>query len=206
MPLVLYSLSFPFFAIHSVEDLSVITDENMPMRITPDGQVSRTPSGVYQVSCECDVTYYPLDKQTCYIKITTSGYTQGEIDLRFDKPAVDLSEYVKNGEWEVVSVGKSPLGEQTKSRNGYNFASIQFRLELRRRILFHILNTVFPVFLIGSLIPFVFKLGDRSEKIDYSLTVLLSYAVYVTMIAENIPSTSVSLCYFCEYIYDTCMN
>lgn len=171
------------------------------MRITPTGQVSRTLSRVYHVSCECDVRYYPLDRQICYIKITTSGYTQGEIDLRFDKPAVDLSEYVRNGEWEIVSIGEAPSLQQTKSRNGYKFSSIAFQLQLRRRLLFHILNSVYPVFLIGMLIPFVFKLGETSVKIDFSLTVLLSYAVYLTMIAENIPSTSMSVCYLCKYDY-----
>ncbi|XP_056001741.1 acetylcholine receptor subunit alpha-L1-like [Ostrea edulis] len=184
----------------SVEDLAVISAENMPMRITPTGQVSRTLSRVYHVSCECDVRYYPLDRQICYIKITTSGYTQGEIDLRFDKPAVDLSEYVRNGEWEIVSIGEAPSLQQTKSRNGYKFSSIAFQLQLRRRLLFHILNSVYPVFLIGMLIPFVFKLGETSVKIDFSLTVLLSYAVYVTMIAENIPSTSMSVCYLSMYL------
>jgi hypothetical protein len=185
----------------SVEDLTVITDENMPMRITPDGQVSRTPSGVYQVSCECDVKYYPLDKQTCYIKVTTSGYTQGEIDLRFDKPAVDISDYVINGEWEIVSAGESSSGEQTKSRDGIKFASIQFQFVLKRRHIFHILNTVYPVCLMGMLIPFVFKLEESGDKISYSLTVLLSYAVYLTFIAEHVPSTSQAVCYLCEYYH-----
>jgi hypothetical protein len=49
------------------------------------------------------------------------------------------------------------------------------------------------------LIAMVFKLPvDSGEKIGFSLTVLLAYAVYLTMISENIPSTSVAVCYLCK--------
>lgn len=87
-------------------------------------------------------------------------------------------------------------GEDEK---GAQFASLSFRIELKRRHLFHILNTVFPVFLVGMLIPFVYQLKEVSDRIAYSLTVLLSYAVYLSMIAANVPSTSVSVCYLCKY-------
>ncbi|XP_062606905.1 neuronal acetylcholine receptor subunit alpha-2-like, partial [Saccostrea cucullata] len=183
-----------------VEDLAVINDEYMPMRINPSGEVIRTPAGVYKVSCESVVTYYPFDEQTCHIKITTSGYTQGEIDLRFDENAVDLSDYIPNGEWEVASAGGLSSGEQSKSRNGLKYASLSFELKLKRRYLFHTINTIFPVFLMGMLIPFVFKLSIMEEKIGYSLTVLLSYAVYLTLIADHIPSTSVTVCYLSVYL------
>lgn len=85
------------------------------------------------------------------MKITTGGYTQGEIDLEFDPEAVDLSDYVINGEWEIVAVsGSSTSGQQmAKTRKGLKFASLSFKIELKRRHLFHILNTVFPVFLVG---------------------------------------------------------
>ncbi|XP_062577863.1 neuronal acetylcholine receptor subunit alpha-5-like [Saccostrea cucullata] len=172
---------------NSVEDLSVINDENMPMRIKPNGEVSRTPAGAFKVSCECDVTYYPFDKQTCHIKITTSGYTQGEIDLHYDENAVDLSDYVINGEWEIITTS-GPTADGFRTRNGFKFASLSFELQMKRRYLFHTINTIFPVFLMGMLIPFVFKLKVVEEKIGYSLTVLLSYAVYLSLIADHIPT------------------
>lgn len=118
-----------------------------------------------------------------------------------DPEAVDLSDYVINGEWKIVAVsGSSTSGQQmAKTRKGLKFASLSFRIELKRRHLFHILNTVFPVFLVGMLIPFVYQLKEVSDRIAYSLTVLLSYAVYLSMIAANVPSTSVSVCYLCKY-------
>ena len=170
----------------------------MPLRILPHGEVMLITSGVFKVSCECDVTYYPMDRQICYIKITTGGYSQGEIDLRFENEPFDLSEYLLNGEWEVISASGTSSEATTRSRGGLNFSRLKFKLQLKRRHLFHIVNTIFPVFLLGILVPFVFQLNEVGDRIGYSLTVLLSYAVYLTMIAQNIPSTSVSVCYLCK--------
>jgi len=65
--------------------------------------------------------------------------------------------------------------------------------------MFHILNTLFPVVMMAVLSAMVFKLPvDSGEKIGFSLTVLLAYAVYLTLISENIPSTSVTVCYLCK--------
>lgn len=138
-------------------------------------------------------TYY----QTCDLKLTTSSYTTYEIRLQMVKNVVNLDFYTKNGEWELLSA--TGMQSDDKARGGESFSSLTFRFHLRRRPLFHVLNTMFPVALMALLIPLTFKLHvDSGEKIGYSLTVLLAYAVYLSVISENIPSTSVSVCYMCK--------
>ncbi|KAK3092243.1 hypothetical protein FSP39_000208, partial [Pinctada imbricata] len=190
---------------NSVVDISVISDTAIPMRINSNGRVSWNPSGIYIVSCESDTTYYPMDHQMCTIKVSTWGYTQTEIQLLYDRPTpVDLSFYGANGEWDLISaVGTTTVD---RSRGGQTFSSLSFQIELQRRPMFHVLNTLFPVSLMAFLIPMVFKLPpDSGEKIGYSLTVLLAYAVYLTLISENIPSTSVTICYLSIYLALTLM-
>lgn len=157
------------------------------------------PAGIYMVNCESDITYYPLDYQTCDLKLTTSSYTTYEIRLQMVKNVVNLDFYTKNGEWELLSA--TGMQSDDKARGGESFSSLTFRFHLRRRPLFHVLNTMFPVALMALLIPLTFKLHvDSGEKIGYSLTVLLAYAVYLSVISENIPSTSVSVCYMSIYL------
>ncbi|XP_062579396.1 neuronal acetylcholine receptor subunit alpha-2-like [Saccostrea cucullata] len=184
---------------NSVQDISVISDKNIPMRIMSNGYITWNPAGIYLVACSCDITYYPLDEQTCTIKVSTWGYTSNEISLEFDIPAVDMSFYSENGEWLLTDAA----GEKSRemSRGGQTFSSLTFSVTLKRRPMFHALNTMVPVALMAFLIPMVFKLPvDSGEKIGYSLTVLLAYAVYLTLISDNIPSTSVSVCYLTVYL------
>jgi hypothetical protein len=93
-----------------------------------------------------------------------------------DSP-IDLGFYSENGEWKLTEVSASKSG--TKSRKGTSFSSLTFSINLQRRPMFHILNTIFPVVLMAVLTSMVFKLPvDSGEKIGFSLTVLLAY--YVT--------------------------
>jgi hypothetical protein len=59
--------------------------------------------------------------------------------------------------------------------------------------------------LLAFLSAMVFKLPpDSGEKMGFSLTVLLAYAVYLTIISDDMPSTSTStsvLCKFCGILY-----
>ena len=167
------------------------------------GIIVWSPAGIYRVSCESDTTYYPMDYQTCTIKVSTWGYTQSEIMLLYSSTPVHLTFYTPNGEWDLLSA----IGAKTeeKSRGGQVFSSLTFQITLQRRPMFHVMNTLFPVALMAFLIPMVFKLpSDSGEKIGYSLTVLLAYAVYLTLISENIPSTSVTICYLCKFLIRIC--
>lgn len=192
-----FEIRIDCISICRIDDLSVISDPNTPMRLNQYGSVKWSPSGIYKVNCESDITYYPLDYQTCDIKLTTSSYTLWEIKLSMEKNVVNLDFYTKNGEWELLSA--TGMQSDDKARGGESFSSLVYRIHMRRRPLFHVLNTMFPVALMAFLIPLTFKLHVNSgEKIGYSLTVLLAYAVYLSVISENIPSTSVSVCYMCK--------
>ena len=190
---------FFFFFFYRVDGISVISDSSIPMRIAQNGRVIWNPAGVYKVSCESDTKYYPMDTQSCYIKVSSWAYTESEIELLFKTEALDKSQYTENGEWNLLTAEGSKT--EAKSRGGKSFSSVSFLIKVQRRLLFHVVNTLFPVALMAILIAFVFKLPvDSGEKIGFSLTVLLSYAVYLTLISDNIPSTSVTVCFLCKYI------
>lgn len=169
------------------------------MRISQTGRIFWNPPGIYKVSCKSDITYYPFDTQDCTIKLISWAYTTGEVILRIDQnKAVDISDYTENGEWELISTLASTDGEQvTDGITG--FSSLFFSIKLRRRPIFHIINSILPMSLMAVLIAVVFKLPvDSGEKTGFSLTVLLAYGVYLTIISDEIPSTSVSTSYLCK--------
>lgn len=111
---------------------------------------------------------------------------------------VDTTFYSENGEWDFLSSsGHTP---SSQVRGGTWYSTLSFSITLRRKPVYHALNTLFPVILMTFLIPMVYKLPTESgEKMSYSLTVLLAYAVYLSLISDNIPSTSKSVCLLCKY-------
>lgn len=184
---------------NSVKEISVISDVKTLMRISSDGIINWTPGGIYETSCAADVTYYPLDTQTCSIILSTWSYTSNEVSLALDRDEpIKMTYYSENGEWEVISTSTSST---TKTREQQSFSRIYFTFVLRRLPLYHVLNTLFPVILMASLTIFVFKLPPESgERIGMSLTVLLAYAVYLTLISDHIPQTSTSASILSTYL------
>ncbi|XP_069107298.1 acetylcholine receptor subunit delta-like, partial [Argopecten irradians] len=188
----------PVILSNSVSDISVMSDNAIPIRVFKDGTVSWTPSGIYETQCETDVSYYPFDTQTCGITISTWGYTAREITLALDSTPVDTTYFTENGEWEFVSYYTS---WSTNRRRGSSFFSLTFHMILKRRPTYHVLNTLTPTILLAFLSCMAFKLPPESgERIGYCLTVLLSYAVYLTLVSTNIPTTSVKTSLLSVYL------
>ncbi|CAG2221669.1 CHRNB1 [Mytilus edulis] len=175
---------------NSVRDISIVSDANVLMKVQSSGSVIWTPSGIYITHCETDVTYYPFDTQSCDVIITTWGYTSIEIALYVSQEAVRLEYYKENGEWTYQGFSAFTT---SNTREGSSTPEITFTLTFKRRPVFHVLNSLIPMVLLAFLSSMVFKLPpDSGERIGYSLTVLLAYAVYLTIISDNMPSTSSS--------------
>ncbi|XP_061164531.1 acetylcholine receptor subunit beta-like [Saccostrea echinata] len=188
----------PIVVENSVSNLGVISDTTLPIKISQTGETTWSPGDIYVTSCDIDTTFYPFDEQTCVITLTTRGYTANQITLSFDEVPIIRSAYQDNGEWIFV---KSSTSTSLSYRGNEVFSQLNFIFTLKRRTTFHLLNTVLPMFLLASMVCFVFKLPvDSGEKLGYSLTVLLAIAVYLTLVADNIPTTSTYTSYLSVYL------
>lgn len=180
---------------YRVSDLAVISDNTVVIRVAKDGTLQWTPGGVYETQCTTDVTYYPFDTQTCSITLATWGYTSIEINLRGSK--VDTTYYEASGEWEFSTYS---ISSSTRAFGSNSLPQISFQLNFQRRPYFQVMNTIIPMILLASLSVFVFQLPpDSGEKMGYSLTTLLAFAVYLTLVSANIPTTSINTSCLCKY-------
>ena len=188
----------PIILENAIDEIVPLGSEKVFTKINPGGYVSWLPGGNYESTCEADVTYYPLDTQTCTLTLTTMSYTLSDIKLIAIETSTEISEYTKNGEWDILSI---TITNSTAYTDDQAYPRIHYNFKVQRRPLYHILNTMFPVILMASLTIFVFKLPPESgERIGMSLTVLLAYAVYLTLISDDIPKTSTSVCILSVYL------
>ena len=74
------------------------------------------------------------------------------------------------------------------------YPDIVFRIYLRRKTLFYVVNLIIPCVGISFLSVLVFYLPSESgEKISLSISILLSLTVFFLLLAEIIPPTSLSV-------------
>ncbi|XP_048778881.1 acetylcholine receptor subunit beta-like [Ostrea edulis] len=188
----------PIVVENSVSDLGLISDLTLPIEILKTGDITWTPGDVYDTSCDIDTTYYPFDVQTCVITLTTRGYSNNQLSLKLGKVPIVQTAYQENGEWTLVTTSSST---SITYRDLVPYSQINFSFTFKRRIGFHLMNTIIPMFLLVSMTCFVFRIPvDAGEKLGYCLTVLLAFAVYLTLVSDNIPTTSTHTSYISVYL------
>ena len=99
-----------------------------------------------------------------------------------------------NGEWHVQSTLAEwkenilPCCPQTR------YPYVEFSLTLNRRYTFYVMNIILPCSMLSVLVMIVFCLPPGAgEKISLGISVLLAYTVFLLMVAENIPRTSLHI-------------
>ena len=71
------------------------------------------------------------------------------------------------------------------------YHDIKFYFHIRRRTLYYTYNVIIPCIMLSALTCLTFYLPTESgEKVSLGLTVLLSFSVFMLLIAESMPATS----------------
>ncbi|XP_062378507.1 neuronal acetylcholine receptor subunit alpha-2a [Sardina pilchardus] len=167
------------------------------------GQVRWVPPAIYKSSCSIDVTFFPFDQQSCKMKFGSWTYDKAKIDLERIENTVDLKDYWESGEWAIVdAVGTYNTKKYDCCHEIY--VDITYYFIIRRLPLFYTINLIIPCLLISCLTVLVFYLpSDCGEKITLCISVLLSLTVFLLLITEIIPSTSLVIPLIGEYLLFT---
>ncbi|XP_012379014.2 neuronal acetylcholine receptor subunit alpha-2 [Dasypus novemcinctus] len=167
------------------------------------GTVHWVPPAIYKSSCSIDVTFFPFDQQNCKMKFGSWTYDKAKIDLQQMEQTVDLKDYWESGEWAIINA------TGTYNSKKYDccaeiYPDVTYYFVIRRLPLFYTINLIIPCLLISCLTVLVFYLpSDCGEKITLCISVLLSLTVFLLLITEIIPSTSLVIPLIGEYLLFT---
>ncbi|CAI9719259.1 neuronal acetylcholine receptor subunit beta-4-like [Octopus vulgaris] len=163
---------------------------NVNAMVHDNGNVFWSPPVRLRSSCKVDITYFPFDTQICKLKFGSWTYDKAQVDLLNQADFVDVSSYVTNGEWrlsrfEIVrNETVYPIGDAV-------YPDVTVVLVIRRRVLYYVLNIIAPCFWLNILSVLNFALPpDAGEKMTLGITVLLSYSVFMLLVADSMPPTS----------------
>ncbi|NWW54854.1 ACHA6 protein, partial [Pedionomus torquatus] len=168
-----------------------------------DGMITWTPPAIFKSSCPMDITFFPFDHQNCSLKFGSWTYDKAKIDLLIIGSKVDMNDFWENSEWEIVDA--SGYKHDIK----YNcceeiYTDITYSFYIRRLPMFYTINLIIPCLFISFLTVLVFYLpSDCGEKVTLCISVLLSLTVFLLVITETIPSTSLVIPLVGEYLLFT---
>ncbi|XP_067104648.1 neuronal acetylcholine receptor subunit alpha-3 [Osmerus mordax] len=186
---------------NAVGDFQV--DDKTKALLRYNGDVTWIPPAIFKSSCKIDVTYFPFDYQNCTMKFGSWTYDKAKIDLVLIGSTINLRDFWESGEWVIIDA------PGYKHDIKYNcceeiYTDITYSLYIRRLPLFYTINMIIPCLLISFLTVLVFYLpSDCGEKITLCISVLLSLTVFLLVITETIPSTSLVIPLIGEYLLFT---
>ncbi|KAJ8319469.1 hypothetical protein KUTeg_004560 [Tegillarca granosa] len=172
-----------------------IGDDEYMVKIFPTGMIVWMTGGIIKSTCTPDTTYFPFDTQNCTLTVVVFGYSPDEVRLSATAK-VDLQFYVTNAEWELVSsVGYDEL---TSGTLPMSFA--KFDVVIKRRPAYFVISILLPIIFLVLLNPLVYFLPiDSGERMSFCLTVLLSFAVFMTLVDDVMPKSSEPSIAFVSY-------
>ncbi|KAM4593829.1 neuronal acetylcholine receptor subunit alpha-3 [Odontesthes bonariensis] len=186
---------------NAVGDFQV--DDKTKALLRYNGDVTWIPPAIFKSSCKIDVTYFPFDYQNCTMKFGSWTYDKAKIDLVLIGSTINLKDFWETGEWTIIDA------PGYKHDIKYNcceeiYTDITYSLYIRRLPLFYTVNMIIPCLLISFLTVLVFYLpSDCGEKVTLCISVLLSLTVFLLVITETIPSTSLVIPLIGEYLLFT---
>ncbi|XP_069917393.1 acetylcholine receptor subunit epsilon isoform X5 [Oryctolagus cuniculus] len=160
------------------------------------GFVSWLPPAIYRSTCAVEVTYFPFDWQNCSLIFRSQTYNAEEVEFVFavddngetiDKIDIDTEAYTENGEW-AIDFCPGVIRRQEHS-------DVIYTLIIRRKPLFYVINIIVPCVLISGLVLLAYFLPAQAggQKCTVSINVLLAQTVFLFLIAQKIPETSLSV-------------
>uniref|UniRef100_A0A914VGY1 Neurotransmitter-gated ion-channel ligand-binding domain-containing protein n=1 Tax=Plectus sambesii TaxID=2011161 RepID=A0A914VGY1_9BILA len=170
----------------------LIPYDKLRARIDYDGRVSVSDPQVLTMSCVMKIDLFPFDVQTCTMGFGSWVYDSSEVKLQASNlSAADLGKVVGNKDWTVVSF-ESVHTDFVDAVGSYS--ALYFTLILKRNPAYYISVIIIPTFitttlcLLGTFAPS--SDVHREEKAELGLTTLLSLAIILSMVAEDMPKST----------------
>ncbi|KAL3853560.1 hypothetical protein ACJMK2_017095 [Sinanodonta woodiana] len=164
------------------------------VRVNFDGLMVWSVGDVMETSCKINIQSYPFDIQICDISIAPWGYLEGEVNQTTFYSTQFQNFPLGNGEWDLIK--RTNVDFVTEGYKASNFT-----LHYKRKYQFVLINIIAPVVVLNVIIMVVFRIPPNSgERISFSVTVLLSYVVFLTIVMDHIPTTSSPVSFLSVYL------
>ncbi|KAL4624866.1 acetylcholine receptor subunit delta isoform X1 [Arapaima gigas] len=190
-----------------------------------DGYVYWLPPAIFRSSCAINVNYFPFDWQNCTLKFrqvrlasvflsSSLSYNAKEISMYLKQETdedgnsytvewiiIDPAAFTENGEWEIIHKPAKRNTYKNIPLESNKHQDITFYLIIKRKPLFYIVNIIIPCVLISFLASLVYYLpADSGEKMTLSISVLLAQSVFLLLISQRLPETSMAIPLIVKYL------
>ncbi|XP_045125098.1 glycine receptor subunit alpha-2-like [Portunus trituberculatus] len=116
------------------------------LRVTEDKLLRYSLALITTVSCTMDFTAFPLDEQTCYMRLMSYQYRSFEVEYKWGERAVETSPSLATDQFTVsFEADHSARGFYRDANNTQGtFPLVQMQVVLSRKLSYYLLNIYLP--------------------------------------------------------------
>ncbi|TKR73939.1 hypothetical protein L596_021181 [Steinernema carpocapsae] len=169
-----------------------ITDDNFLVWVYPDGKIWYDCRISLIVICMMDLWKYPLDSQTCEMRILSYAYPESQLHLRWSEriqPPIDRNMDIRMPDMQLIDI-RTGSCNGTYSTGTWSCMTAVFLVE--REMMHHVMQTYFPTALIVVISWFNFWLDIDSApaRVSLSITTLLTISTQANAVKMALPEVS----------------
>ena len=154
------------------------------IRFDSNGWATWAPGDIITAKCNLNHRYFPFDTQTCSLDLHVWAYLATEVKLIPIIDKIDTSLMPGDSSWRVVKTSAVAWGDDWVS-------SVTYTIHMTRKPQNVIINALLPILFLCLLNVLVFILpAESGERVSFAITVLLSIAVFMTIVANTLPKSS----------------
>lgn len=172
------------------EEVTPILSDRFSCEVWYYGHVScLPPPNIFEALCVANIKYYPYDTKSCDLQLYVSGCFSSDLKLKPVSKTLNTDLYKDNGPWNMTNTG---ISVRTQHIGNKSFEISDLKIQMKRRPGTYMWQ-ISPIFILSFMQVLVFVLPDESgERIGFSLTILLTEIVFLTVVQESIPKASSS--------------
>lgn len=184
----------PVIAVGNPIEFKQLKQDWTKVMVFHNGQVGMGLGTVIYTSCTFGMRYWPFDKQLCKVVYYPDDSPIEFIQFSLNTPAIYYYQAVSNSEWTLENYyGYSEV------RQG--LSQVVYVLKLKRQSMFYVLTIILPLTGLFMINILVFVLPQESgERVSYSITITLALAVFLTVVADEMPRSSEPMSLMCIFI------
>ncbi|CAI5450706.1 unnamed protein product [Caenorhabditis angaria] len=159
-----------------------------------DGRVMLFRSMITDISCNLNLQQFPFDQQICFVTFASWSMDGSKLDLNPTPKTDNLELYIRNTEWSLTDF-RVKIYKKNYECCPDPFPDVTYFMVLRRSPSYYIFSLVIPsafitvVTIVGFFTPHS-TTGENTEKVSLGVTALLSMAIIMMMVSDEVPATS----------------
>lgn len=169
-----------------------VTVENKLIRLQPDGVILYSSRITSTVSCDMDLTKYPLDEQECMFDLESYGYSAEDINYNWSENQDQIHGLDKLELAQFTITGYKFTKEVVNFKSAGLFPRLTLRIQLKRNRGMYIIQSYVPSILLVAMswVSFWISQSAVPARVSLGITTVLTMTTLMVSARSSLPRAS----------------